>query len=60
MLKITSSKIEEFFDFTTFFTTFGRKDMPSYAAICHREKMVGWRECSETPGESGISWYKFA
>ena len=47
-------------DFYYFFPTFGRKDMPSYTAICHREKMVGWRECSETPGESGISWYKFA
>ena len=60
LLKIPSSKFEEFFEFTTFYTTFGRKDMLSFAAICHREKMVGWWECFETPGESGISWYKFA
>ena len=33
--------------------------MPQYTAICHWEKMAGWRKCSETPGESGISWYKF-
>ena len=59
LLKIPSSKFEEFFEFTTFYTTFGRKDMPQYTAICHREKMAGWRKCSETPGESGISWYKY-
>jgi hypothetical protein len=37
-LKMLSSKIEDFFDFTTFFTTFGSKDMPSYAVICHQGK----------------------
>ena len=26
-----SSKFEEFLGFTTFYTTFGRKDMPQYA-----------------------------
>ena len=31
---MSSSKIEEFFAYTTFYTTFDRNDIPSYATIC--------------------------
>ena len=55
-----SSKIEDFFDFTTFFTTFGSKDMPNYAVKCHQAKMADPLKCSRFQSENGISWYKFA
>ena len=44
------SKFEEFFGFTTFYTTFGRKETPRYTAICHRDMTVRWRKHFKIPG----------
>ena len=60
LIKISGSKIEEIFDFTTLFTTIGRKDMPRYTFLCHGAKMVKDFECSRFQIKLGISWYNFA
>jgi hypothetical protein len=37
-INISSSKFEDFFKFTTFYTTIGGKDMPVYAEICFKSE----------------------